>query len=37
MTVVTWAHPADEPEKWFVFPDSCVPDGWVSAEQSPCE
>ncbi len=36
-TTVTWAHPADEPEKWFVFPDSCVPDGWVSSELDPCE
>jgi len=35
--VGTWAHPADEPEKWFVFSDSCVPDGWVTSEVDPCE
>jgi hypothetical protein len=36
-TVGTWAHPADEPEQWYSFPNSCVPDGWVISELSPCE
>ena len=35
-TVVTWAHPADAPDEWYVFADSCVPDGWVSSEVDPC-
>ncbi len=34
---VTWAHPADAPEKWYVFVDGCVPDGWVTSEADPCE
>ena len=36
-TVGTWAHPADAPEEWYRFVDSCVPDGWVVSEQPPCE
>lgn len=35
--ISTWAHPADSQTQWYRFPDSCVPDGWVTAEQSPCE
>lgn len=35
-TMVTWAHSADAPEEWYVFADSCVPDGWVSSEVDPC-
>jgi len=37
MTIVTWAHPSGEPQKWFVFSNSCVPDGWVTSEMDPCE
>jgi hypothetical protein len=36
-TAVTWAHPADDPNSWYQFQDSCVPDGWVPVEEDPCE
>lgn len=35
--VGTWARPADSATEWYLFSDSCVPDGWATAEQSPCE
>lgn len=37
MTAATWAHPADDPNAWYRFQDSCVPDGWVPVEVDPCE
>ncbi len=36
-TAETWAHTPGEPEEWYLFPNSCVPDGWVMAEEPPCE
>ena len=32
MTAATWAHPADDPNAWYRFQDSCVPDGWVAGD-----
>ena len=36
-TAETWAHVPGESEEWYLFADSCVPDGWVVAEEPPCE
>jgi len=32
-----WAHPAGAADQWYKFALSCVPDGWVSAEEPPCQ
>ncbi len=32
-----WGHPGGAPEKWYEFELSCVPDGWFSAEEPPCQ
>jgi len=36
-TTPAWGHSADAPEKWYEFELSCVPDGWVIAEEAPCQ
>ncbi|MBM4353882.1 MAG: hypothetical protein FJ109_08815 [Deltaproteobacteria bacterium] len=35
-TIPGYAHPPDQPDGWYVFPEFCVPDGWVSSEEPPC-
>jgi hypothetical protein len=37
-TMVTWAHRPGDSDTWWVFADSCVPDGWTISESWPeCE
>lgn len=30
--VATWAHPADAPDDWHLFNDTCLPEGWVAGD-----
>lgn len=32
----TWARPEDAAEELWLFPSSCIPDGWVEVEAPPC-
>ena len=31
-----WAHPADQPEEIWLFPDLCFPASWVQQDGDPC-
>jgi hypothetical protein len=32
----TWAHSEDKPDEIWLFPNTCVPDGWLALDGDPC-